>query len=385
MPSATAPAAQLSDVGRLQLELMLHGIRLPEQDGESPQGVDLLLPGDVWVRAAARPNATLALQLTAGGMQLRRVDDLDTPSVPVSVAVAVPALNSFYARTTRRGVPYGAIALIHDRFLVLPSAPHYWIRLTSRLVHSDARGDAALHYTTDDALEVVEAGFREGLMDYLHLETPLTDREDGGIAAVIPTVEAMKGHFDTLISLSAFAPAADSWTDAAYAAGVDAISFGLGCYDADAFDTSASAVLRARGRGRILAALQYAAHLFPSACVCGDLVLGAEPIESARAGIDALGAMGVLPGLLRPVPSLGGPGRPVAMEMAAELWQHAIHVIQHRPGKAAWVRHFHIAAHALDGALLPLRRERRFGVSLSKLRRALRVQKVSESYDSSGL
>ena len=371
----------LSPTGRVQLQLLLHGVRVPAEGGrQTPGGINLLLPDGVWVRAAVRSETPYALEWTAEGIHL--VSDDAAEPIPVTV----PALGEFYAQTTTSGRRFGDLGLIHGRYLVLPSsAPdQYWPRLTARLVGDVAPlAMATVPYSFGDALEVVEAGFRAGHMDFVHLEAPPTGAADGGIAALLPVIGAIKGHFDTLISVAAFAPETDSWIDAAYASGIDAISFGLGCYAPEAFADRASPTVKQRERDRILHALRYAAERLPDGCTCADLVVGVEPEAEARAAVEALAEFNVVPGLLFPEPgSNAGPDSGVA----SALWAHAVDQVRARPDlRAPWMRHFHATAHALDGPQMPLGRERLFGVSFAKLRRMLRVHSVNESYGSSGL
>lgn len=373
-----SPTVELSTTGQAQLELLLYGIRAPEL-GTVRDELDLVLPGALWVHTAVRDGAALTLRRAGATWALHG----EPGAAPVPVRLCAP--HAFAAHQVSTGRRIEAFAFLFERYLVLPAAaPHaYWRTLTARLVGGNGAAEPPhLPYTLDEALEAIEFGFREGLMDYVHVETPANSAADGGWAAVVPLVESIKGHFDTLVSASGYAPATDAWLDAAYAAGVDALSLGLGCGDPDAFAAHANPALRACPQERVWAALAHAARIMPAGAVGADLVLGAETPAQTCAAVDALVAQRALPLLLLPAPTTA---HALTDADVFDAWSHAAHRVGGSALKGQWIRHLHAAAFALDGPLLPLRRERHFGMSLAKLRRALRVQTINESYESSGL
>jgi hypothetical protein len=306
----------------------------------------------------------------------------------------------FYARRTTRDTPMAQIATVYGRHLIVNpgSTCGFSVRGTPcRFCLEGARvpGDRAA-VPVADVLEVVRAAFEEAACDSVYFNTAFYDSEDGGITFLAPYIEAVRRHFDTLIAVQVHPPRTNRWIDRTYAMGVDAISYNLEIYDADALKRHCIGRVRYIGRDRYLEALGYAATIFPSGTVWTDLVVGLEPLDSTRAGIEALAAMGVVP-----VASLlCGEHAPIDPDEIAPLLAHLYRSVKERGINMGWVRDLSLGITPLearhfagDGARLAvtmqnLTRWRLGGLAargLAKLRRRLRVRSVSESLDASHL
>jgi hypothetical protein len=154
-------------------------------------------------------------------------------------------------------------------------------------------------------------------------------------------------------------------------------------------------------RERDYGALRYAASIFPSGTVWSDLIVGLEPAASTMAGIDALVGMGVLPVLSLFRPTEVHPlhhGTLPAPDEVAPVFEHLFNSVRTAKINMNWVRDLSTAVTPLDArfcssdgatvAVSQFFRSRIGGLAarnLSRMRRRLRVRKVSDSFDSSQL
>jgi len=397
--------------GQLKLELAVRGARLdasvrdradllrPALHDERARTVELLLPGELWATApvdeaeAAASPFRLAVE---GDSHFLVLDGPGEGRIEVR-AVAPPR---FYARHTGRGTPMRRIASVCGTHLVVHpgAACGFSVRgLPCRFCVEGSRGpgerDAA---SVAEVLEVVRAAFEEGAVESVYLNSAFFEGEDGGIGFLAPYVDAIRRHFDTLIATQVHPPRSNRWIDRTYAMGVDALSYNLEIFDPEVLQRRCVGRMRYVGRERYLEALAYAAEVFPSGTVWSDLVIGAEPMSSTLAGIDALAAMGVVP-----VASIvrGGHPLPDPAEVVPVL-AHLYRAVKQRGISMGWVRD-------LAGGITPLEArhfagtEARLAVtvqnltrwrlgalaarSLARFRRRLRVRDVRESFDSAHL
>lgn len=398
---------------RLKLELALRGVRLDPSFSERGSGraggpeemtgsLDLMLGGDVCVGVPldARDPARSPFVLVgeADRTMLVRQDGGGAESLRVQVrAVARPR---FYNRKTSHGTPMWRVATVRgSHLLVNPSAAcGYTVRGTPcRFCVEGARtvGDREA-VPVGDVLEVVRAAFDEGVAESVYFNTGYFDSEDGGITFLAPYIEAVRKHFDTLVATQVHPPRTNQWIDRTYALGVDALSYNLEIYDAEVLERYCIGRARYIGRERYLEALGYATQVFPSGTVWTDLMVGLEPIASTLAGIDALAAMGVVP--VASV-SRGEHAMPDSAEIAP-LLAHLHRTVKRHGINMGWVRGLALGITPLearhfagDEARLAVTVQHltrwRIGAlaarSLSRVRRRLRVRRVSESFDSAQL
>jgi hypothetical protein len=373
-------------------------------DGEAT-GIDLLLPEDVWVQAPIDERLTGASPFTlaaeAGGFRLCRGE---TAAADAALEVRVLAPPDFYRRRTSSGTLMGEVAAVHGNFIALdPAAACGFGRrgVPCAFCRGLAPAEAASPLAVADVIEVVRAAFDEGVAEFVYFQSRCSDAEDGGLKALEPYIGAVKRHFDTLVAAQLQPPRDLHVVDRTYAMGVDAISYNLEIYDAPLLARYCAGRSRAIGHERFLAALRHAAAVFPHGTVWSELVVGVEPLESSRAAIDALAAMGVLPVLSVVGPTAGAtiPGLAVpSPEALAPIYAHLYEAVKQRRIPMTWVRDLPIGVTPLDARFFVAADARvavtsfyrsRLGTlaarSLSRLRRRLRVKRVSESFDSSHL
>ena len=288
--TAVAPSAAL------KLALALHGVRIEPGTaaalGSPALGtIDLRLPGSLCVAATPVDAAPWTLTHGSGQYALR-----GPAGAAVPVTVAPPP--AFYGRRTARGIPMWRIGSVQDGRLVvsLSGSCGYAVRGTPcPFCIEGARPNDDDPVIPADVIEVVRAAFDEGVARSVSFNTAFVDGEDGGIGFLLPYVEAVRRHFDTLVRAQVHPPRTDRWIDRAYAFGVDALGFSLELFDPQMLTRHCVGRARYIGRERYLDALGYAATIFPRGAVWSDLVVGLEPIESTAAGIERLAALGVVP------------------------------------------------------------------------------------------
>ena len=143
---------------------------------------------------------------------------------------------------------------------------------------------------TDRALDV-------GAADYVHLKIGYIAEADRGVGFLEPYLAELRKRSDVRISVELYPPADDSWVDRAYALGIEGIAFHLDVYDPTLWKEVCHHRARLVARERYMEALARAVEVFPGGAVISRLIVGLEPAESTRQGIEALAAMGVVPTL----------------------------------------------------------------------------------------
>jgi hypothetical protein len=322
----------------------------------------------------------------------------EAASIPASV---VPPPH-FYSRATASGRTMGEVAAVRNATLTIYAGGRCTFAEAADSccrfcpTHSAPAAVGSSELGVDDTLEIVSAAFSEGCAEMVCLMSGGGDAEDGGFAALEPHVEAIKKHFDTLVALAGHPPAEDRWIDRTYAAGVDAIGYGIGVFDSDASRRECGPREARIGRDRTLAALDYASRIFPNGTVWSDLLVGGETLASTREAIDTLTGMGVVPVLstLRERDSKEGE------DDLEALYAHLFEAVRDARINVSWMRdlghgmtpieaRFFAGEEALlDVAAANFYRTRlgsRAVRSLSRLRRRLRVRRVGESFDASHL
>jgi hypothetical protein len=384
----------------LKLSLATRGVRVDRTTAafrlplESTPSVELVLPSGLRVGAPIVTSDSEFVLVKDGGFHYlvrqtgQREERIEVRAVPVP---------RFLGRTTTKGIAMSRLARIHGgHLLVHPGAPcGFSVAGTPcAFCREGARSGLEVVGTVADVVEVTRVALEEGLTDFVYFNTSLYEREDGGLATLIPYIEGVRRHFDTMVAVQAHPPADVGWVDRAYAAGVDALSFNLEIFDPDVLDRNCIGRARYIGRERYLEALTYAATIFPSGTVWSDLVLGVEPLASTRAGIDALVDRGVVPVL-----SVRAGHVPPEPELAPVL-RHLFETVRGRGITMGWIRDLAVGIAPLearsaadDDARLAVAVQSftrsRFGAlaarGLARFRRRLRVRNIGESFDASHL
>jgi hypothetical protein len=402
--------------GLLKLDLAVRGARLDESmRGRSDvvrvpwvrdyvaQCVELVLPEDVWVNVpiAERFTEQSPYLLSAEG------DRFGLASNGQRWEVRIVPQPQYYKKETRSGLPMWRVGTAYGGHVTInPAAGCAFTRLgvPCRFCDIGARaGQRPAPLGVADVIETVGAAFAEGAVEFVYFHIGYIEGEDAGVTFLEPYVQAIKKHFDTLVAVQLQPPVSNRWIDHTYAMGVDALSYSVEIHDADLLRQYCEGRTQYVGRERYYEALRYAASIFPNGTVWSDLIVGLEPAASTMAGIDALVALNVLPvlSLFRPLedtPLRDHP--PPATEEVAPVFAHLFNAVRRARINMNWVRDLSFAVTPLEARFFSDDAQAALGMSsqfyrsrigglaarnLSRMRRRLRVRKVSDSFDSSHL
>ncbi len=319
-------ALGVDDIAALRLDLTNHGVRLGADvvaaglglalaiegaslPGESAEGIDLILPGGWWANVSVAPTyaktSPYTLTLTGPGeppsFALRHRSRGDIP-------VTLPVTSRFRHQRTHTGHSCGEIGAVHGNWLVVSpfqsrdglglDRPRRFLGLPPQRPLTKGR------WSVDEVVACAEAAWEHAGARLVHLEAGHLLRDDGGLADLVPYIEALHRALPTLVSVNVLPPAHPDAVLALYAAGCDAISYHLLAWD----EASAATVAETRSRfvphQRILTALEAAARYFPPGATSTDLLMGLEPLTGLPSALRELIARGVVPNLavFRPLP-----------------------------------------------------------------------------------
>jgi hypothetical protein len=369
--------------------------------GFIPRTLDLLLPDDVRVLVPIGDEAAAAAPYSLVREKGRTlvVDDDAT-----RIEVRAGTVPRYYLRKTAAGRPMWQVGSVHGSYLLVTptrtcgfsvrGAPCSFCREGAR-PPADPESTASIA----EVVEVVQAAFEEGVADFVFLNSSVYDPEDGGIGFLTPYIEAIRRHFDTFVAVQVHPPRQDAWIDRTYAMGVDALSYNLELFDAEALARHCTGRVRYVGRERYLEALAHAARIFPRGTVWSDLVLGLEPAASTLAGIEAFVGMGVVPVLSAHHPTTDARRTIVPEELTAILERLSQAARDPRLG-TSWIGDLAFGVTPLEasrlagappllGAAVQALTRWRIGAyaarGLARFRRRLRVRAVGDSLESSHL
>lgn len=403
--------------GLLKLDLALRGTRLDDsvrqpldalrvsraRDGAG-SNLELILPEDVLVSIPLEERFAqhTPYVLSAEGERFW----VATNGERCEVRIVPPPV--YYEKTTRSGLALWRVGTVYGGHIAINPAAACGLTRTGvpcRFCHAGARvekREAPLEVA--DVVETVDAAFAEGVIEFVYLHIGHVQGDDAGASFLQPYVHAIKKHFDTLVAVQLAPPADNHWIDRTYAMGVDALSYSVEIHDPELFRRYGEGRGDQVGRERYYEALAYAASIFPSGTVWSDLIIGVEPVESTCAGIDTLVRMGVLP-VLSLVPPPGDtppPDHPLANNSGvASAIAHLFNAVRQAKINMHWIRDLNYAITPLEARFFAGDEARnsvtmgsqfyrsRLGNlaarNLSRMRRRLRVRKVSDSFDSSHL
>jgi hypothetical protein len=401
--------------GFWKLELSAKGVRLdgsvaaignllrdPPGGASSGRSLEIVLPEDVWVSVQIDDADTGSPYLLTG-----EADHFFLQRNGSCVDVRLVPQPGFYRLTTSGGTPMSQVAAVYGGAIAI--APSGSCGFGFRGAPCDfccgktTQGATELGVSVADVVEVTQAAFEEGAAEFVLFNVPYTDTEDAGVTLLEPYLKAIKRHFDTAVAVQLHPPDKDHWIDQAYAMGVDAVGYSVDFMDAAALAAHCPGRARSIGQARTLAALRHAAAVFPSGTVWSDLVVGLEPAEATIGAIDALAGAGVLPVLCYPGPrvrdSLRAPAL-ASVEDAAAVFAHLFRAVRDAKINMGWVRDLSFAITPFEARFFAGDEARKAGAmqqfyrsrvgsmtarNLSRLRRRLRVRRVSDSFDSSNL
>lgn len=303
-----------------------------------------------------------------------------------------PPLKS-YQKKTSSGLLVSDILTVHGDFIAVhPSHPCRFGQsgLSCRYCGSSKELSQHPPFSKRDLVEAIRIVSEEKRCDIVHLSSGRVDTEDGGVEALSSWVAEIRKHLNVLISLDLVPPASNEWIDRTYAMGVDALYF-----DTDFFDPKDEPPHDFHEhRRRQLAALRYAAKIFPPGAVLSHLVIGLEPLEETQKRIALLIERGVVPVLVYFPPHDGSNLKSRWTATPAEITSLYAFLYEHLVKtniNPHWVQQYDVVLTPLEGRFFSnhspryhlflknfletgLGRALRFG--LSSLRRHLRVREV---------
>jgi hypothetical protein len=401
--------------GFLKLDLAIRGARLDPELRDNPElfrvpsvrdyvtrSLEVVLPEDISVSLPLNERFTESspyyLGLDENGFCISNEEERrDVRIVPQP---------RYYARNTRSGLPMWRVGTAYGGYIAInPATGCGFTKLGVSCRFCDVptrtiERDAPL--SVSDVIETVGAAFAEGAVEFVYLHVGYLEGEDSGISFLEPYINAIKKHFDTLVAVQIQPPRTNGWIDNTYAMGVDALSYSVEIHDAEILRQHCAGRAEHVGRDRYYDALAYAATIFPSGTVWSDLIVGLEPVDSTMRGIDTLVGMNVLPvlSLFHPLDDTALRDHPLPSAAdVAPVFAHLFHTVRDARINMNWVRDLSFAVTPLEARFFAEGADRtapprpfyrsRFGNlavrNLSRMRRRLRVRKVSDSFDSSNL
>ncbi|MBI5809915.1 MAG: hypothetical protein HZB21_01800 [Deltaproteobacteria bacterium] len=359
--------------------------------------MDVLLPGDTLVNIPCSEEFT-----KDSPYRIRKGADngLVIEEAGSSVKVTLVPRPAFYNKATSTGVLFSKIAAVRGSLAVITPSPvceffNSKIECKYCAGNFDVTSSDRSIYTVDEVLETVSAVLKEKVSEIIYLSIGFSPGDDGGIKFLKPYIKAIKKHFNCLVAVEALPPKDNRWIDEAYAAGADSILYNLEIFDKELFEIICPGRASLIGQKRYLAALEYAAGVFPNGTVASHLIVGLEPPGSTRMGIDYLTDIGVVPILpiYRPSGNRALRIEPLTTEIIIPVYRHLYKAVKKRNINFNWVRDISIVTTPVEGRLLldgekgrrPLLEgfyKSKLGLKtawgLSTLRRKLRVKEVKE-------
>ena len=259
-------------------------------------GVELILPGDVWVNVPTEDEFAALSPLCL----IKKDNKYYITGYSGPIRVELVPHHSFYDNVTSKGTPYYQVGLIHGGYVhITPSNKCRFFDFSKNCTFCLERGtyhpDARETITVEEVIEIIEVAFRDKLADSVELNVGYIDSDDRGIAFLEPYIKAVKRNFDTLVAVDIQPPKTNDWIDRTYAMGVDKVSYHMEIFDKEIFARLCPGKSRLIGWERFAGSLEYAAEIFQSGMVSSNLIVGLEPPSSTIKGIDFLTEIGVLP------------------------------------------------------------------------------------------
>jgi hypothetical protein len=373
------------------LKLML--AQLGVANGHRTDGAcEIVLHGEIPARALINPRSPIVLSDGEPQSTLH----INGTSIPVRF---VPP-SEFAARRNSRGVRLGDIVEVRGGYATIELGGGCGLsepgRACAFCMGRELTEKAGELWPVEEVVEALRAAFEEGAAEFVHFRLGYFPGDDAGLRVLKPYLDALRRHFDTITAVTMHPPAAARAIDAAYAAGIDIVSYNLEAADEDSMRRWLPGRARFFGRQRYLDALRHAARIFPAGAVWSAIMLDLASETVVSGAIDDLAAMNVVP--LLAVAS--EPRRNLDFASTALLLAHQFDAVFMAGLGMTWARDLSSAITPLearhcvpDPPQMPLLMHQlarnRLGAlttrSLARLRRRLRVKRVRASFDSSRL
>jgi hypothetical protein len=374
----------------LKLDLALRGVDYPSAAGV--KWLELQLDGEIFARTRINPDSTLKL---VRGAQADFVREGDT-EIPVRVMTELDYLR----RLSRRGVELGKVAAVRGAYAMVELNGGCGISLPGR-VCALCRGRELTEkpgeiWPVEDVVDALAAIFKEGAAEFVLFQLGYLPGDDAGLKLLLPYIETVRRHFDTMVAVVMHPPADPRSIERAYASGVDALSYNLEAADSDSLQAHFPGRARFMGRSRYMHSLSHAAKVFPGGAVLCELTVGLAAPDKIREAITELTEIGVLPILsVDPVRT----GNITALDLVP-LYAALFEEVRKAGLNMTWASglshaitpveaHYFVTNAPHLPVLLHNLSKHRIGAlatrSLARLRRRLRVRWVRASFDSSRL
>lgn len=380
-------------IGFLKLKLITSGLSVSQNlatdlSEHSLAGwIDLVLPGQIWVRAPFRVNAgdhkihdnSITLGRNPEGYFIKYDNSF--------ISVDIPLIPAFYSMKTSSGRQMSTIGVSYAGYLVLAptsACPEWGHLLQCRYCAYGLDSSLAIDVPkVEDVVETVGAALRSKDIRHVHLYFGYYDRDDGGAATFAPYIKAIKKKYDVLISVQATPPEDIKWIDYLYALGVDSIAYNLEVYDTNHLKKLSPQSSSLINREKYISALKHAVKAFPGGTVTSELLVGLEPTDSTKEGIDFLISLGVLPTLaiLQPAEDCGRRIDLPSAEQLMPIFEHLSKSIKKSGHSRRWFDHYNVIMDIAPETLLYTNKyssylTKKFGPALSKMRRLIRVKEA---------
>lgn len=312
----------ISVFGELKFEILSRGIRLHKRAkdvlakiSKEPQsmrsglssGIELILPGDIWVNAPVREHfakkSPLILDTEDGKIVIRRGKN-------AIAYVAVLPRPAFYNLHTSDGISMKRIGSIRaDRLSIgINDSCVFWadknLRCKFCAIGHNPRTRIAVR-TLAQVIETIEASLNDCVRPctHLYLSGGSLPGKDRGICMYATYIEEIKENFDLHVHLNPMPPEDVTAIDSVFNVGLDEISFNIEIFDELAASRMIPGKYKAVSRSQYMRSLSYAVDLFGEKKVSSCLVIGLEDAPSATEGVEFLMSRGIIPKLsvFRPI------------------------------------------------------------------------------------
>ena len=325
-------------------------------------------------------SSPIELVASAESEEVQLLDAADT------LRASIAPISQFHLRSNETTPPHHSFVSLHGGYLVISASGNRPRSPFGSAKPNDTASSRMDAPNLDAILGTVEESFAAQSAEYVHLQGSLDSIDARWLAKI---GSAIKDRFNTLVSAELpVAPERDD-LDLLYAEGLDAVSLPAGTLRQSVFDERYPARAAGGGYMRMRNAIDRAAEIFIAGAVS---VILHEPVIDAQdltAFVSQLAQQSIVP----VISGQSGNAKDV------EVQQTCLDVLSGLPSGAQLVENYHVAASpawavatedsaqggGLINALLALGGRRRVRVGLTSIRRRLRVRRVAESYDASGL
>jgi hypothetical protein len=311
----------------LEIDLFCKGMRVPpgvSLDGARGlsrtraglgSGLELVLPGDSWVKDAvwvnapvAEPFARQSPYVLEGSPQrgYRIRDERDGETYPV----AIPREPMWYHQPTSREVPMSRVGVLQGTYLAIYVNPicgfwHTTPKLNCRFCTTGMNvGDAEIvEKTIEDVVETCHAAKEQSGITFVHFNGGYQGSR--GIALVEPYVCAVKERVGLLVGVQLTPERDFARYDRLIDLGVDHLSFCVELLDPEWFARICPGKAQVLGQDLFFDAIAHCASRLPKGAVSGEIIAGLEPIERTLEAIDRITALGAFPTVCVFRPTIG--------------------------------------------------------------------------------